>query len=193
VVAATTLAVVAHFQPARGGFKRWSTGASTAAATTPPGSSRGSGLGSTRLRDQVDLTTLTGELLAVVNQTMRPTWTSLWLRPEGAAGATDGTAAHGSSAGGERDAVTARSSGAIIAPCNTEGMTKPPRQLSEERQAMPLTCGFGAPGRIRTCTSRIRSRPTTVHANTQGAVLAGQVGWSVQLMRPRCAGSCVAE
>jgi hypothetical protein len=39
VVAAATLAVVALFQPARGRFKRWSTGASTAAATTPPGSS----------------------------------------------------------------------------------------------------------------------------------------------------------
>jgi hypothetical protein len=49
---------------------------------------------STRLRDQVDLTTLTGELLAVVNQTVQPTRTSLWLRPQGAAGATDGTAAH---------------------------------------------------------------------------------------------------
>ena len=36
VVAAATLAVVALFQPARGGFKRWSTGASAAAATTPP-------------------------------------------------------------------------------------------------------------------------------------------------------------
>jgi hypothetical protein len=47
-----------------------------------------------RLRDQVDLTTLTGELLAVVNQTVQPTRTSLWLRPQGAAGATDGTAAH---------------------------------------------------------------------------------------------------
>jgi hypothetical protein len=49
----------------------------------------------TRLRDQLDLTTLTGELLAVVNQTVQPTRTSLWLRPQGAAGATDGTAAHG--------------------------------------------------------------------------------------------------
>jgi hypothetical protein len=49
---------------------------------------------STRLRDQVDLTTLTGELLAMVNQTVQPTRTSLWLRPQGAAGATDGTAAH---------------------------------------------------------------------------------------------------
>jgi hypothetical protein len=38
----------------------------------------------TRLRDQPDLTTLTGELLAVVNQTVQPTRTSLWLRPQGA-------------------------------------------------------------------------------------------------------------
>ena len=37
---------------------------------------------STRLRDQVDLTTLTGELLAVVDQTMQPTRASLWLRPK---------------------------------------------------------------------------------------------------------------
>ena len=36
---------------------------------------------STRLRDQVDLGTLTGELLAVVDQTMQPTQASLWLRP----------------------------------------------------------------------------------------------------------------
>ena len=35
----------------------------------------------TRLRDQVDLDTLTGELLAVANQTMQPTQASLWLRP----------------------------------------------------------------------------------------------------------------
>jgi hypothetical protein len=33
-----------------------------------------------RLRDQVDLDTLTGELLAVVDQTMQPTRSSLWLR-----------------------------------------------------------------------------------------------------------------
>jgi hypothetical protein len=34
-----------------------------------------------RLRQQVDLDTLTGELLAAVNQTMQPTQVSLWLRP----------------------------------------------------------------------------------------------------------------
>ena len=37
----------------------------------------------TRPRDQVDLDTLTGELLAVVDQTMQPTQASLWLRPQG--------------------------------------------------------------------------------------------------------------
>jgi len=36
---------------------------------------------STRLRDQVDLDTLSTELLAVVDQTMEPTRVSLWLRP----------------------------------------------------------------------------------------------------------------
>ena len=35
----------------------------------------------TRLRDQVDLDALNRELLAVVDQTMQPTSTSLWLRP----------------------------------------------------------------------------------------------------------------
>jgi hypothetical protein len=36
---------------------------------------------SARLRDQVDLDTLSAELLAVVDHTMRPTAASLWLRP----------------------------------------------------------------------------------------------------------------
>jgi hypothetical protein len=35
-----------------------------------------------RLREQVDLATLTAELLAVADQTMQPTQASLWLRPE---------------------------------------------------------------------------------------------------------------
>jgi hypothetical protein len=36
---------------------------------------------SARLREEVDLATLAGELLAVVEQTMQPTRVSLWLRP----------------------------------------------------------------------------------------------------------------
>jgi hypothetical protein len=34
-----------------------------------------------RLREQVDLDTLSAELLTVVDQTMQPTTVSLWLRP----------------------------------------------------------------------------------------------------------------
>jgi hypothetical protein len=34
-----------------------------------------------RLREQIDLDTLSTELLAVVDQTMEPTRVSLWLRP----------------------------------------------------------------------------------------------------------------
>jgi hypothetical protein len=36
----------------------------------------------TRLRDQVDLDTLTGEVLAVVDQTIQPTQASPWRRPQ---------------------------------------------------------------------------------------------------------------
>jgi hypothetical protein len=69
VVAAATLAVAAVFQPAAASSKRW-TGALTAAATTPPSRSQAF---STHLREQLDLDTLCSELLAVVDQTMRPT------------------------------------------------------------------------------------------------------------------------
>jgi hypothetical protein len=77
-VAAATLAVAAAFQPARrhvqAGVDRRFNRRRHDAARVIEGFS-------TRLRDQVDLTTLSGELLAVVDQTMQPTQASLWLRP----------------------------------------------------------------------------------------------------------------
>jgi hypothetical protein len=81
-VAGATLAVAALFQPARRRVQqvvdlRFNRRKYNAARTIE--------LFSARLRDQVDLDTLSAELLAAVDQTMRPTAASLWLRPSAAA------------------------------------------------------------------------------------------------------------
>jgi hypothetical protein len=78
VVAGATLAVAAAFQPARRRVqsavdRRFNRHRYDAARTIAGFSAR--------LRQQVDLDALTGELLAVVEQTMQPTQASLWLRP----------------------------------------------------------------------------------------------------------------
>jgi hypothetical protein len=82
VVAAATLTVAAAFQPLRRRLRRaldrrFDRRRYHAAQTIQAFSAR--------LRQQVDLDTLTAELLTVVDQTMQPTMVSLWLRPTVAA------------------------------------------------------------------------------------------------------------
>jgi hypothetical protein len=87
LVATATLAAAAIFRPARRRIqatvdRRFNRRRYNAAQTIQAFS--------TRLREQIDLDTLSSELLAVVDQTMEPTRVSVWLRPSppGSSGTT---------------------------------------------------------------------------------------------------------
>jgi hypothetical protein len=54
-----------------------------------------------------------------------------------------------------------------------------------DRHFRPLTCGFGAPGRTRTCNLRIRSKPRPVRLMLSWCIAAGRVGSAVQLVASR--------
>jgi hypothetical protein len=95
VVAAATLAVAAVFSPLRRRVqelvdRRFNRRRHDAAQTIAAFSAH--------LRDQVDLDTLSAELVTLVDQTMQPTRASLWLRQPGAASRRDGAASQPTSA-----------------------------------------------------------------------------------------------
>ena len=72
------LPVAALFRPPVPASRRRSTGDSSDRSTTP----RGRSTGSHHMRDQVDLTDIGTDLLAVVGETVQPTHASLWLRAQ---------------------------------------------------------------------------------------------------------------
>jgi hypothetical protein len=89
VVAGATLAVAAVFQPAR---RRIQAAVDRRFNRRRHNTAERIAAFGDRLHQQVDLDTLTVEVLAVVDQTMQPTQASLWLRPQALSNARTATA-----------------------------------------------------------------------------------------------------
>jgi hypothetical protein len=99
VVAGATLAVAALFQPARRRVqqavdRRFNRRRHDTAQTIEAFSQR--------LHQQIDLDSLTAEVLAVTDQTMQPTQVSLWLRPSDSAPQDQRTTGASRAAGSRR-------------------------------------------------------------------------------------------
>jgi hypothetical protein len=89
VVAGATLAVAGAFQPLR---RRVQAAVDRRFNRRRHDAARVIEAFGARLRDQVDLDTLTAEVLGVVDQTMQPTRALLWLRPQALSNASTATA-----------------------------------------------------------------------------------------------------
>jgi hypothetical protein len=90
IVATATLAVTVLFQPTR---RRIQAAVDRRFNRRRHDAAQRIAAFSARLHQQIELDTLTGELLAVVEQTMQPTRACLWLRPQVPSSPTGGTPA----------------------------------------------------------------------------------------------------